>query len=70
MPQFLQEELKGKVLCSQPRRLAVVSVAKRVAEEVGCRLGGFVGYINAKQADIETGAKATGARKRGTKIGL
>ena len=37
----------------------------------GAALGGFVGYINSKQADIETGAKAPGvARKTRTKIGL
>ncbi|KAJ1517154.1 DEAH-box ATP-dependent RNA helicase prp22 [Coelomomyces lativittatus] len=30
--------------CTQPRRVAAMSVAKRVAEEVGCRLGDEVGY--------------------------
>ena len=30
---------KGKIGCTQPRRVAAMSVAKRVAEEVGCRLG-------------------------------
>lgn len=30
--------------CTQPRRVAAMSVAKRVAEEVGCRLGQEVGY--------------------------
>ena len=30
--------------CTQPRRVAAMSVAKRVAEEVGCRLGEEVGY--------------------------
>ncbi|GBE61399.1 pre-mRNA-splicing factor ATP-dependent RNA helicase [Babesia ovata] len=30
--------------CTQPRRVAAISVAKRVAEEVGCRLGQEVGY--------------------------
>lgn len=30
--------------CTQPRRVAAVSVAKRVAEEVGCTLGQEVGY--------------------------
>ncbi|BGP57862.1 hypothetical protein JCM8202_000460 [Rhodotorula sphaerocarpa] len=33
-----------KVGCTQPRRVAAMSVAKRVAEEVGCRLGQEVGY--------------------------
>ena len=35
---------KGKIGCTQPRRVAAMSVAKRVAEEVGCRLGQEVGY--------------------------
>lgn len=30
--------------CTQPRRVAAVSVAKRVAEEFGCELGKEVGY--------------------------
>ena len=30
---------KKKVACTQPRRVAAMSVAKRVAEEFGCRLG-------------------------------
>ncbi|CEF70386.1 ATP-dependent RNA helicase DHX8 [Strongyloides ratti] len=34
----------GKVGCTQPRRVAAMSVAKRVAEEYGCRLGSEVGY--------------------------
>lgn len=32
------------VACTQPRRVAVMTVAARVAEEVGCALGGTVGY--------------------------
>lgn len=34
---------RGKVGCTQPRRVAAMSVAKRVAEEFGCRLGQEVG---------------------------
>ena len=34
----------GALGCTQPRRLAAVAVARRLAEEVGCELGGFVGY--------------------------
>ncbi|KAL2020464.1 hypothetical protein VTK56DRAFT_8430 [Thermocarpiscus australiensis] len=34
----------GIIGCTQPRRVAAVSVAKRVAEEVGCQLGREVGY--------------------------
>lgn len=46
--QFLHEEgfsKNGKIACTQPRRVAAQSVAKRVAEEVGCKLGSTVGYL-------------------------
>lgn len=36
---------KGLIGCTQPRRVAAMSVAKRVAEEVGCNLGEEVGYL-------------------------
>jgi ATP-dependent RNA helicase DHX8/PRP22 len=35
---------KGMIGCTQPRRVAAVSVAKRVAEEFGCALGEEIGY--------------------------
>ena len=35
---------RGMIGCTQPRRVTAMSVAKRVAEEVGCRLGAEVGY--------------------------
>jgi len=48
LPQYLHEAgyTKGgmKVGCTQPRRVAAMSVAARVAEEMGCRLGQEVGY--------------------------
>lgn len=34
----------GIIGCTQPRRVAAISVAKRVSEEVGCELGSEVGY--------------------------
>eukprot|EP01035_Chromulina_nebulosa_P020626 gene20626-26743_t len=34
----------GMIGCTQPRRVAAMSVAKRVAEEFGCQLGQEVGY--------------------------
>ena len=37
--QYLAEEGYGKIGCTQPRRVAAMSVAKRVSEEFGCRLG-------------------------------
>lgn len=45
--QYLAEsgfQARGKIGCTQPRRVAAMSVAKRVAEEFGCRLGTEVGY--------------------------
>eukprot|EP00455_Lapot_gusevi_P046863 TRINITY_DN6241_c0_g2_i4.p1 TRINITY_DN6241_c0_g2~~TRINITY_DN6241_c0_g2_i4.p1 ORF type:complete len:657 (-),score=179.90 TRINITY_DN6241_c0_g2_i4:24-1901(-) len=47
MTQYLAEEgyaARGRLGCTQPRRVAAMSVAKRVAEEFGCRLGQEVGY--------------------------
>lgn len=35
---------RGKIGCTQPRRVAATSVAKRVAEEYGCKVGADVGY--------------------------
>ncbi|KAJ3434127.1 hypothetical protein M0812_20191 [Anaeramoeba flamelloides] len=35
---------RGKIGCTQPRRVAAISVAKRVSEEFGCRVGQEVGY--------------------------
>jgi ATP-dependent RNA helicase DHX8/PRP22 len=47
MPQYLAEAgytALGKIGVTQPRRVAAMSVAKRVSEEYGCRLGQEVGY--------------------------
>ncbi|KAF3931597.1 hypothetical protein ABW19_dt0210007 [Dactylella cylindrospora] len=47
MTQYLAEAGfadRGIIGCTQPRRVAAMSVAKRVAEEVGCKLGQEVGY--------------------------
>ncbi|KAK3047041.1 DEAH-box ATP-dependent RNA helicase prp22 [Extremus antarcticus] len=35
---------EGMIGCTQPRRVAAMSVAQRVSDEVGCRLGEEVGY--------------------------
>lgn len=45
--QYLAEagySVKGKIGCTQPRRVAAMSVAKRVSEEFGCLMGQEVGY--------------------------
>ncbi|CAG8631534.1 10546_t:CDS:2, partial [Scutellospora calospora] len=48
LPQYLNEAgyTKGgkKICCTQPRRVAAMSVAARVAEEMGVKLGYEVGY--------------------------
>ncbi|KKA30444.1 hypothetical protein TD95_000623 [Thielaviopsis punctulata] len=47
LAQFLNEDGYGNlgmIGCTQPRRVAAMSVAKRVAEEMECPLGGTVGY--------------------------
>ena len=47
IPQYLHEggwsEI-GKIGCTQPRRVAAMSVAARVAQEMGVKLGNEVGY--------------------------
>ncbi|KAF8139755.1 pre-mRNA splicing factor [Boletus edulis] len=47
LSQFLYEDgyaSFGIIGCTQPRRVAAMSVAKRVSEEMECKLGGLVGY--------------------------
>jgi signal recognition particle GTPase len=48
IPQFMLEagcQIAGKmVACTQPRRVAAMSVAKRVSEEMDVTLGEHVGY--------------------------
>ena len=49
VPQYLYSSgwaSEGKaIVCTQPRRVAVLSISKRVAQEVGCILGDEVGYM-------------------------
>ncbi|KAK6120201.1 hypothetical protein DH2020_046107 [Rehmannia glutinosa] len=44
IPQFLLEENMEPILCTQPRRFAVVAVARMVAKARNCEIGGEVGY--------------------------
>ena len=47
IPQYLHEagySAAGRIGCTQPRRVAAMSVAARVATEVGCKLGAEVGF--------------------------
>ncbi|XP_059140316.1 putative ATP-dependent RNA helicase DHX57 [Physella acuta] len=50
VPQYIleealqEEEFAANIVCTQPRRISAMSVAKRVAEEMAEPLGGLVGY--------------------------
>jgi len=47
IPQYLHEagwSKLGKIGCTQPRRVAAMSVAARVSQEMNCKLGQEVGY--------------------------
>ncbi len=44
IPQFLHQSgltKRGKIAVTQPRRIGAISVASRVSDEMGCRLGGM-----------------------------
>ena len=58
IPQFAHEAnlASGRVVaCTQPRRVAAISVARRVAEETGTELGDLVGYA-IRFEDVSTAA--------------
>ncbi|GMM44031.1 hypothetical protein DAPK24_006060 [Pichia kluyveri] len=44
LPQYIVEDGYGRVCCTQPRRVAAMSVAARVADEMGTKVGDKVGY--------------------------
>ncbi|KAI8350551.1 P-loop containing nucleoside triphosphate hydrolase protein [Mortierella sp. GBAus27b] len=45
LPRYVIEEFRNiRVGVTQPRRIAAISVAKRVSEEYGCKLGDTIGY--------------------------
>lgn len=47
LPQYLAEYFGGEgkcVVCTQPRRVAAVTIAQKVASEQGCHVGEKVGY--------------------------
>jgi hypothetical protein len=66
VPQFLLEagygcpdfpERAGAIGVTQPRRVAAVSTAARVAAELGSKIGGVVGYqVGARGAGLLEGA--------------
>ena len=49
IPQFLlnyfqEHKLRGSIAVTQPRRVAAINLATRVASEYGCNVGSYVGY--------------------------
>lgn len=62
IPQYLYEEgygKQGRIGCTQPRRVAAMSVAARVAQEVGCKLGH---EVRPSGTPSELGLAVTGRR--------
>ncbi|XP_019441751.1 PREDICTED: DExH-box ATP-dependent RNA helicase DExH8 isoform X1 [Lupinus angustifolius] len=57
VPQFLLDEDMSPILCTQPRRFAVVAVAKMVATARNCELGGEVGYHIGHSRNFSKGTK-------------
>jgi HrpA-like RNA helicase len=46
IPQYIHEtqpQMKGLIWCTQPRRVAAITVAQRVAQETKTQLGALVG---------------------------
>ena len=78
VPQFLLEagfgdarnkRFPGCVLVTQPRRVAAVSAASRVAEELGVTLGGSdVGYAVRHEARVQYKSDGTAGMRYGTKL--
>lgn len=44
IPHFLMDKVKKNIAVTQPRRVAAMNLAMRVAEEYGCHVGEDVGY--------------------------
>ncbi|KAK7344430.1 hypothetical protein VNO77_14013 [Canavalia gladiata] len=57
IPQFLLEENMSPILCTLPRRFAVVAVAKMVAKARNCALGEEVGYHIGHSRHFSAGSK-------------
>ena len=55
-PQFILQQLKkfgDQILCVQPRKVAAISLARRVAQELGYKLGEEVGYYVGNKKDVK-----------------
>lgn len=64
VPQYILQDLESrkercKILCTQPRRIACISIAKRVASELGKKVGDLVGYHISMDARLDSSTKIT-----------
>ena len=71
VPQYLMEYINqqnisvsssgvGKgIVCTQPRRVAAITLAQRIAEEYGCDVGQEVGYITGNNKKVSENTIAT-----------
>ncbi|KAG2241988.1 hypothetical protein Bca52824_096167 [Brassica carinata] len=57
VPQFLLEANMSPILCTQPRRFAVVAVAKMVAQSRNSLLGDEIGYHIGHSKNLSQGSK-------------
>lgn len=56
IPQFLMKSANRQIAVTQPRRVAAASLAARVSQEYGCRLGEEVGY-QVRFSNVTSGKK-------------
>ncbi|XP_012537164.2 probable ATP-dependent RNA helicase spindle-E [Monomorium pharaonis] len=64
IPQFIldsniKKRLNCNIIVTQPRRIAAISIAKRVSEEGGWRLGSLVGYQVGMRREISSETRLT-----------
>lgn len=62
VPQYILQDalesgMKCKILCTQPRRIACISIAKRVADEMGQEVGDMVGYHISMDVNLDSRSK-------------
>ena len=46
-----------RIICTQPRRIAAKSLARRVAKEIGCNVGSIVGFQVGLEAEASRETK-------------
>ncbi|XP_011646835.1 LOW QUALITY PROTEIN: probable ATP-dependent RNA helicase spindle-E, partial [Pogonomyrmex barbatus] len=56
---YMKKKLNCNIIVTQPRRIAAISVAKRVSQEGGWDLGSLVGYIVGMKREISNETRLT-----------